>query len=272
MIIYTRNGTKCRVIHKDEQRVIAAVQIITQATNCTGDDFEEYEDDGPIWELSPNQCFDAPPTMQVSEELVTLEQRAHDLRKEILELRFKLDTAQKEHDEKIGALKERHEALTRIDEYVSGSITHYVIDDYGMPQIVSVEDTLEEMNHSREAKKRGRLLTLTPDKIWTGELVWRLNLYRDGSGSERNVQPCASHEEALEYLQAWVNNQAEGGGVWGRKLWDFAQKHGLSLPAGYKANMIAKEKASLKKAERKAQEERQKKREEKEAEWRALSA
>ena len=270
--IYTRNGTKCRVIHEDEHRIFAAVQITHQSVTYNGDDYEEHEEDGEIWQLSPSQCFDAPPTIQVSEELVALEKRAHEVRAEIHQLKQALKAAQKEHDEKMDALKERHGALARIDEYIDGGITHYVISDYGMPEIVSVEDTLEEMNHSREAKKRGRLLTLTPDKIWSGELVWRLNLYRDGSGSERNVHPCASHDEALEHLQAWVSTQAEGNGVWGRKLWNFAQKHGLSLPLGYKANMIAKEKAGLEKAERKAQDEQRKKRQEKEAEWKALGA
>ena len=274
--IYTRNGTKLRVIYRDDEKVLAAAQIVTQCTNYRGDDFEEHEDDGPIRQLRPSECFDETPTIQVSEELVALETRAHEVRKEIHDLKRALKTAQEEHDEKIKALSKRDAALERLAEFLDGGIAHYFVLDYGWPKILTVDETMDDDNdrYRRNGNERmGRLLTLSPVENRSfyadcGGLEWRLNECSQGSSSNTDrVIPCSSRDEALALMQSWVDAEASVERPH-QRLIDIARKYGAKVPDGYIKALIEQQRQALEKSEQTAKKEQREEREKHESAWR----
>lgn len=87
-----------------------------------------------------------------------------------------------------------HEQLRRLDDFVSGRITHLVIADYAGPRIRTLQEAL--VDDSDCWSKKTKLVTLYGDS--KGDLSWKLNQYRDGSGSKTVVHPATSEVEARE--------------------------------------------------------------------------
>jgi hypothetical protein len=206
---------------------------------------------------------------KVSEELTALEDRLRKMRNEFGRLKAELVTAQKEHTEKMAALAERDKALERLEAYLDGAITHYVVLESYEARLIPADETLGKEEWSTR-KRLGRLLTLSPKSMHSGPLVWQLNEYRDGSGSRTTVIPVESREEGLAHLQTWLNEKIQQVDKPRRNLVDFARKYNLQLPDGYAESLVELERAAMLKAEQKAQSDLDKTRRSNEAYWKMI--
>lgn len=144
------------------------------------------------------RVFDKPPTEAYAQEIVELEANKQRLQDAIYELR-----AQETHVRKrIEALK-KYDALQRVDDFLAGKITHYVIWSeraaVPVPRVSSVE---AERCGDGNAHQPLKLLTLFGNA--QRSLEWKLNHYSDGSGNYSNCLPCCSLEEAIEKARAIV--------------------------------------------------------------------
>ena len=88
----------------------------------------------------------------------------------------------------------QHAALQRIDDWIEGRMTHFVqVSEYGDVSIWE-RDALLRDGQDRYDKNEIRLVCLFGRS--NGDLQWRINQYRDGSGSWRDCIPCGSEAEA----------------------------------------------------------------------------
>ena len=122
------------------------------------------------------------------------------LEADISKAREELTTIRREHREEAEAfeakssrLKNLAPALERIEDFIDGRITHVVERAYasGDPEIRTLDETLKGNGYHSGPK----LVSLFGD---SDGLLWRVNRYRNGSGSWTDIIPCRSPEEALD--------------------------------------------------------------------------
>lgn len=102
-------------------------------------------------------------------------------------------TAREERRRMVELMKQEP-ALRRIEDFLAGKITHFLVDDYGTFAVKTFEDAMkQEDRHDRQL----RLLSLYGDT--KGDLHWRINRYRDGSGGETIAWPFTSEEDATAF-------------------------------------------------------------------------
>lgn len=95
--------------------------------------------------------------------------------------------------------------LDTLRAFLGGEITHYVVLSYD-PQIITADDTgtFQIDNHYGETRLEAmKLITVFGSS--EGKLDYRINTYRDGSGSSNEIIPCRSYAEALGYLQKYCD-------------------------------------------------------------------
>lgn len=96
----------------------------------------------------------------------------------------------------------------RVKDFISGRITHILYYGYGRLKIEEVGvDAFAKYECGRNTFNGIRLLSLFGE--WNGRLAmdWRLNEYRDGSGSWAKCFPCKSLEEAVQKAKEIINAQ-----------------------------------------------------------------
>lgn len=189
----------------------------------------EYHDNeyGPSTELGDlthwGKVYLSPPTKKKHAEIERLDAELATRRAEMVELqstRYSIQRTEKEDKARLEKLSMRSRALTRIEDFLDGKITHYVkthhwdrrSKDYSTLAIVEAHDEKCDSGESRSPLKLLTLFGSEPDN-----LEFYLNDYRDGSGSAwRVVFPCCSLEEAqekakeiaLEQLEDWRSGDA----------------------------------------------------------------
>lgn len=189
----------------------------------------EYHDNecGPSTEFGElthwPQVYLSPPTEKKNAEIEKLDAKLAEQRAELAKIqsaRFAIQRTEKEDKLRLEKLSMRSRALTRLENFLDGKITHYVKTHhwdrrkkhYSSLAIVEVGD---EKCSSDEEKSPLRLLTLCGSE--PNNLEFYLNDYRDGSGAGWNVVfPCCSLEEAMEkakeiameQLDEWRGGQA----------------------------------------------------------------
>lgn len=208
-----------------------AVQVV--ATTDAGVIIRRMYDGGPTGLLGDqevvNQVFDEPPTAVRSQNIAELEAKLAALRTERDGLREEIRTAKSERDSLVARLKEVP-ALRRIDDFIAGRFTHYLTEDGGTFEIIAVADARCEgaSSYSRELK----LLTLFG--ATNGDLSWRLNRYKDGSGNGTMVHLCQSEQEAKDLIVERINQllteEPATRGCWFRYYEKSLQKYGLPVP------------------------------------------
>lgn len=236
--VYLRDGTKVRVLHRDDEKIFGAIQVMHERDY--GDNFEKYEDDGQIVQLAPGQFFDLPPTAVLSDEVVRLEALIKERRAEINKLNREVKDAETAWAARMEGYARFSPALDRLDEFINEAITHYVVTDYGLPEIFTLEQTLCEEHHRHGQSK---IFRLWAQKDRDG-VKWTVSKYYDGSGSERDCVPCTSLDEAKGVVQAWLDKQRVYHGS-NRAIVKLAKKYGLSLPDGFAARVVENEKRSV---------------------------
>ena len=138
-----------------------------------------------------DDVYTEPPREQLHAEVAALTKMVSALHDECGLLMAQKREAERDQREVLTRLKQ-HRALTHIDDYIAGRITHFVKSQYGIYTVEAFETAI--MSHERYSKSQ-KMLTLYGDT--KGDLQWKLNQYSDGSSaSEYLVYPCVSEAEA----------------------------------------------------------------------------
>lgn len=133
---------------------------------------------------------------------------------------------------KVSSLKKMNEHLTAesldpVFNFLTNQYTHVVANDYGQCDII-------EMDKFHKGNEYGlKLVSIYGDD--KGDLNFRLNEYRDGSGSWTGFTPFKSYDEALQFISGILNAKEK---VDNRDI-EKAKKYGIKLdPAKVEAARI----------------------------------
>ena len=101
--------------------------------------------------------------------------------------------------------KSNHEQLETLKSFMVGEITHFFINEYD-PKIGTWDDEMYSEEYRGGVVENIKLVSMYGNS--NGDLEYKICEYRDGSGSKKDVIPCKSYEEALEYAQKDFNEKA----------------------------------------------------------------
>lgn len=164
-----------------------------------------------VWDV----VFPEPIGPKIDPEYIKLQEERKALQEEAATLRNEIESLQIQYGELAKTLGNRVPALERIQEVLDGKFEYFLIipDDSRSGQIVTKDEYLKDKrwDHSERGLK---LLSLFGDS--KGNLLWRVNRYKDGSGGWIEVIPCFTKEEAEERLKEVFDGLVES---W-RKLAD----------------------------------------------------
>lgn len=134
------------------------------------------------------------------------------LNSEILELQKTRDAITAEIRTASATERERkerlmqHRALTRIDDFLAGKMTHFVMESYRGVEIMTFDEVVKYKESDYDRIPTGiKLLSLFGKT--NGDLEWGINRYSDGSGGRDTVIPCLSYEEAMEQAKISVEKR-----------------------------------------------------------------
>ncbi len=222
-----------------------------------GDEVDCHEEEGDLTEW--DTVYAKPPVEKLHAEVAALDAQLAAKRAELDEER----KVQRELDEAMRARKDRiaqHEHLKRLDDYVSGRITHYVAYETGYSNhvgILSVDEAKDEDYH-----REFGLLTIQASRGWYGDrkIEWHLNRKgKDGYSKDEKVIPCCSHQEAIDrvtviyetLLKEWREAVKDTARHYSRstdKVRQAAKVIGVAVPDDVLAHDRATEEAAAQKA------------------------
>ncbi len=186
--VYSIRGTEAEFVSEFNSKFL--VNVIYE-----GEDGEFCSSRIETWD----EIFFTPPVEKLHKEVEELNNNLQLLRNELILVK----KDRQEHDstlrQRINELKQ-YEQLEYLEKFLKNEVTHYVIYTYGY-SIVDLKDTVSE--YCDDYKKEFKLLTLFGST--NGDLQWKLNYYRDGSGGWDVVVPCFSFEEAKETLKKMID-------------------------------------------------------------------
>lgn len=169
--------------------------------------YEYHDDDGAPYDriggpaVLQGPIFPEAPSPKRAAEIDLLDEKIAAKRNELTQIEQALREANAGRDAMLKRIKE-NEALRRIDAFLAGEITHYVLcGEYSAMDIIAVGDTAPEYAERGEL----RLLSLTASmaKSWNSKeatVRWDLNRYSDGSGNNTTCVPCTSLDDAKQVL------------------------------------------------------------------------
>jgi len=202
---YLDNGREVEVIQE-----INGIGCIIRDIYEEGEDSEENMSEAHLYK---GKLFSAPPQFKFEETIQRSNQQIEQMNTDIKELIQKRNNIQKEiqdieknYKDRIDILK-RHKGLERLELFLNDKITHFIIGYDSENEVAHSNTTILEKKDFLDEEYNGsglRLLCLYGDS--KGDLTWRINRYRDGSGYNENVIPCLSYEEAIEKLTVMIQN------------------------------------------------------------------
>ncbi|WP_295810337.1 hypothetical protein [uncultured Nitratireductor sp.] len=144
-----------------------------------------------------SELFTKPPVEKRSEQIASLQAEVRDLENRKTKLYSECLHSERDTRARLDRLK-KFEGLERIEDFVEGRITHVVIEAYGdtIYDVLPLDD-LQQYDSGYSRKPEGIKLISLFGKT-NGDLQWKVNAWRDGSGSWRTILPCASDEEARQ--------------------------------------------------------------------------
>lgn len=187
---YTESGEEVRYLGSYEGRhLVAPIEVLEDEQERMG---------GPrfVDVIHPD---DHVAVTKRSKAVADLDAKITEQHRELLNLRNEIREASKGREDVLRRIKE-HKTLARLDDFLAGKLTHYVVHRWGKVEIL---DASKETCGGGEGL---RLLVLFGKS--KGNVGWRQNRYSDGSGQDwDHVTPCTSLEEArveaqdlIEYL------------------------------------------------------------------------
>lgn len=215
------------------------VQPLIEDGDGVSEPMSQYAEGVDVWV----SVFRQPPKPMIDGDIATLEARLSTLRQEV----YALEAQKREAERDQSALKDRigvHQALARIDDLLSGRVTHYVIDKSESHNhnwvVVPAEQFFTLRTHYSIAS-----LTLHTQLYSTtkGAAQWKFsaNAERD---TGRDAFACMSEAEARakveELVHASLHESAKhsSNAYWLRKRIQWADAQGVSVPAEVRAKLI----------------------------------
>lgn len=150
-----------------------------------------------------SEAFAEAPTSEREREIARLDAQIAKRREELVELRHEVAMM----GPRLKALRERSHVLARIEDVLDGKITHVAwISLYGQVAVGTPAEVLQDTSGWNRSLKLVTLFGATG-----GDLSWRVNQYRDGSGSwQGEVVLCTSLLEAFAAADAEVLKRLDG--------------------------------------------------------------
>jgi len=183
---YLRNGQEISILKKlEDGYLINKINVDCE----TGDEFIEDE----IYFIK--EVFSNPLTEKISTEVLNIESKISELKKQKNEMEAEIKS-QQELEKTKSTLYKQYSQLKRLDDFIAGKITHYVF--LGWDLIIK-PFAIAKTRDMEEWEKGTKLLSLFGAS--NGNLEWRINEYKDGSGWYKTVIPCLSYEEAVNTLK-----------------------------------------------------------------------
>lgn len=217
---YTEQGQEVEVLQElgDGRFLVAYVMEY-------GYDDEGYVSDDPV---VADRVFDEPPTAKLNAKVVELQDKIMQLQAERSDLAARLWESRDRHKKRLERYAQ-YDALQHLDSFIDGKITHYVTDiQWGPPDIKTLEETFGDFHGVGP-----RLLSLFGNS--EGRLDWRLNRYKDDSGSWRVCIPCLSYDEAVVKLSEIMREKMAEDEVPSMRKIEVCDKYGIDVPAAYRA-------------------------------------
>lgn len=208
-IKYTNDGRKVLVVGQlnAKQHIVQEIFVSNGQEIPSGENFVV------------TSLHDAPAESWKEKNLRELEERYGRVRKDweirINRERRRLDEAEKKAKLRASALlgfanNSDHAQLSRLGDFLSGQITHFFIKSPLSPKIVTWDDDdlfqVDRFGGGGKTIEAVKLVSLLGGS--DGNLAYRLNDYKDGSGSWKEIVPCRSYDEALEEAQALLDEVA----------------------------------------------------------------
>lgn len=170
------------------------------------------------------RVFDSAPTAKLDARIEQLHSQISDLQRQCNHTQTTVTQGLVEYKTVMDKLQVR-EKLRHLEEFLDRRITHYVHPRaFGGPRISEVTE---------EAAPYGGMRLLSLFGQSNGDLTWKINSYRDGSGNWEEVIPCLGYEEAKSVLTKEMERQFESGNISDDHLRE-AQKHGIPIPDAWR--------------------------------------
>jgi len=214
-----------------------AVKVVEQCEN--GFLIHRLYEDGETGELIADekirwveQVFETAPTVKLSDEVLRLSEKVASLHIQVSEQQAAVHEGQTKHRALLAKFQ-RDEKLRLLEDFLDGKITHFAHLSPWHNSKIAVREK-EKGGYYEDGTK---LLVLFGNS--KGDLNWRINLYKDGSGNYEDVVPCTSYEQAKEVLANFLLGLfAEGKGE-DRDI-EAAQKHGIDIPQEFVGQLRAR--------------------------------
>jgi hypothetical protein len=223
--VYDRNGHSAEYVAQ-----LGTSHLVRPWVTITSWDGEDTYSEPAGIDVWP-EVFLAAPTAVLEAEIVDLQAQIDAKR---LELSVATDEAAgfiRGEKERLSRIK-RHEALERLDDFISGKITHVVKRSVGAISVHEFKEVFEP--NGRYGRDGLKLLTLF-GKPGLG-LQWKVNHYSDGSGSDTEVFPCTSREEAVSVATGLIKEAYDTqSGYWLGVAAKSADQLGLQVPNAVRA-------------------------------------
>lgn len=245
--LYTARGEKILVVKRFDDGSVAG----HRQTVCISPEGIEYVPDyTDLFLFNPGELYESPPTADLDERIVKLKAELEKVKKDIAFHR----KADKELEQQIERRMEEWESVQRefpelytLQRFLRGEIKYYFFQNTWAPQIIEVDASISEYARTNMKPDCLRLLSLFGKS--DGDLEWRLNRYRDGSGDWCIVIPCATENEAIAHAREWIASLNK---IPNSKVVDsFVKKWGLVWPE----HLLEKQRAEMIEARRKKVEE-----------------
>jgi hypothetical protein len=201
-------------------RLVKKLDIGTLVQDVYESGGEEYTDERVYL---VDKVYDEAPTAKLDEKKKSLESEIEQLKQLKRDLENGLKVIKQSESERLKKY-EKHRSLKYLDMYLDNKITHFVFPrniGYRAPCILPIEDA--RCNGNNKWDKDLKLLVLFGSS--KGNLEWRINEYKDGSGSYEQVFLCCSYEEALAVMQTHLSSLEHVN----EDVIKFAEQHGLVL-------------------------------------------
>lgn len=246
-IAYTGSGNEVEFIAKlDGEYVVRQIHERDDGEAWLGKPFAITE----LFKTAPVEKYDKR-IAELLETISTLEKRRSDLESEL--------RASKVSDLELKSRLMKHEALTRIDDFLAGKMTHFAMHHWAGWRIMTTQKALEYKESDYDRVPTGMKLVTLFGKT-NGDLEWRLHAYSDGSGNSFDQAKFFFSEEEA---RAFVKDQLEAAyNLWRkdkRQWWgkassaaEDAYKLGFEVPEDVRAVMEANAVKSLTDARNKA--------------------
>lgn len=225
---YLENGQEVEVVEELKNGSFLVQRIYeTGFEGADGDEFGHQLGDLII----VPKIFNEPPVAKLNLRVVELNNQIEGLAEKLKLLHKEYNTFL-ETKKSIDSKLDQYKALQGVFDLIDGKMTHYIIKNYNGYEIVDwfFDHCNSEDRHSRTAKKK--LLTLFGDS--NGNLEWKLNEYKDGSGCGTVFCWWAtSYENAISQLTELLNIEFQDD-VYKEGIIKSAEKYGIEVPANYR--------------------------------------